>query len=271
MLLKLNNNKNINVEIIGEGFPIIFVHSYLWDSNMWEPQIKEFSKKYKCILIDLWGHGNSDSLEKLPLYSLEYLTWDIIEVTQKLNINKFIYIGLSVGAMIGAHLGIKYGDHLSKLILMDGYSGEEPHIIKEKYFNMLNIIEKDQMISKEMTDIIVPMFFSKKENSEKGFLYNKFELELLNKESKNINTIVALGKGIFGRQDILSLFSTITIPTLFLVGEEDIPRPPHESIAMSKLIKNSKIVIVPKSGHISNLENSKFVNKEILKFIEISS
>ncbi|MGX6592233.1 alpha/beta fold hydrolase [Cetobacterium ceti] len=267
MLIELKNKKKINVEIIGEGTPIIFVHSYLWDLNMWEPQLKEFSKKYKCIGIDLWGHGKSEPLDKIENYSLEELSEDIIEITEKLNIDKFIYVGLSVGAMLGGYLGLNHGNKILKMVLMDGYSGDEPNCTKGKYFYMLDTIEKIKMIPEEMADIITPMFFSKKENEEKGTLYKTFKNELLNKKAENIDTIVALGRGIFGRENILNRLENIKVPTMFMVGEEDIPRPVYESEEMGKLVKDSKVVIIPKGGHISNLENAEFVNTKIEEFI----
>ena len=45
------------------------------------------------------------------------------------------------------------------------------------------------------------------------------------------------------------------------------PRPPHESLQMSSLVKNSDLVIIPKAGHISNLENPSFVNTQIVDFL----
>lgn len=267
MKIKLKNNKYINIEIKGEGFPIIFIHSYLWDLNMWSPQIKELSKFYKCISIDLWGHGKSDTLDdNITNYSIESLAKDIIEISEILNINKFMYIGLSVGAMIGSYLGIYYQDKISKLILMDGYSGKEPEITKEKYFNMLNIIQELQYIPDYLADIITPMFFSLKENKIQGNLFSTFKKSLLNIEKKNINTIVALGKGIFGRKNLLPQLNQIKVSTLFLVGENDIPRPISENKEMFDLIDNSELIIIPEAGHISNLENISFVNKKIYDF-----
>ena len=53
--------KLLSYQDIGEGFPIIFGHSFLWTHRMWEPQIKSLSKHYRCIVPDLWGHGESQA------------------------------------------------------------------------------------------------------------------------------------------------------------------------------------------------------------------
>ena len=59
----------------------------------------------------------------------------------------------------------------------------------------------------------------------------------------------------------LDIIPKIECPLYFIVGDEDEPRPPKESLEMSKLNKNSKYIVVENAGHISNVDNSKFVNK----------
>ena len=54
---------NLSYICTGQGETIIFIHSYLWDKNMWQPQINFLKNKYKCISIDLPGHGDSPLLE----------------------------------------------------------------------------------------------------------------------------------------------------------------------------------------------------------------
>lgn len=267
MYITLRENKKIKVNILGEGEPIIFVHSYLWDSNLWKPQLEKLSKNFKCISIDLWGHGESDPLSKEDSFSLKDLTLDIINIADELDINQFNYIGLSVGAMLGTYLALDYSDRVKKLILMDGYSGSEPVLTQEKYLSLLNSIENLRYIPEELANIITPMFFSKNETLTEGILYKNFKNELINKKEKNIDTIVKLGRAIFQRENLLDRMKNIKNPILFLVGEEDMPRPPHESLQMSSLVKNSDLVIIPKAGHISNLENPSFVNTQIVDFL----
>ena len=140
MYITLRKNKKLKLEILGDGEPIIFVHSYLWDKNMWNPQIKELSKKFKCICIDLWGHGESDFLDANDSFSLNDLAADIINIADKLNINTFNYIGLSVGAMLGTYLALNYNSRVKKLILMDGYSGSESSETLKQYLALLDSI-----------------------------------------------------------------------------------------------------------------------------------
>jgi pimeloyl-ACP methyl ester carboxylesterase len=91
-------------------------------------------------------------------------------------------------------------------------------------------------------------------------------LETLAKD--NISTIVALGRCIFNRKDIMPLLPKLNMPTLILVGEFDKPRPPHEAKKMADLITSAQCKIVPNAGHISALEQPKEVNKLLHAFLK---
>lgn len=267
MYITLRKNKKLKLEILGNGEPIIFVHSYLWDKNMWDPQIKELSKNFKCICIDLWGHGESDFLDTNDSCSLDNLAGDIVSIADNLNIDTFNYVGLSVGAMLGTYLALNYNSRVKKLILMDGYSGSESSETLNQYLALLTSIEQLKFIPESLADIIVPMFFSKNESLTKGNLYKNFKNDLMNKKEININTIVKLGREIFKRENLLEKMPQIETPLLFMVGEEDLPRPVHESFEMHTLVENSKFITIPNAGHISNLENPNFVNLQIFNFL----
>ncbi len=268
MYVEIETGRRLCYEIEGEGYPVILVHSYLWDKDMWKPQREELSKNYKCISIDLWAHGGSDILYDVKEYSVENLTKDVIAFADKLGIEEFIYAGLSVGGMIGAHLALKYPERLKASVIMDAYSGDEPDETKALYFGMLDIIENIKQISEQMADQIAPIFFSKQENILKGELYTKFKRSLLDISEDRIQSVVALGRGIFGRKSILEEMKDIKIPVCFIVGDEDIPRPVNESQEMAELVKDSSLYIIPKAGHISTLENPEEVNKALSEFLE---
>ena len=267
MYIKLKNGCEVYCDIQGAGDPIILVHSYLWDNKMWGPQIEKLKAKFKCISIELYGHGRSKPLiEACGEYSLEEMTKDILEVTDYLEIERFYYCGLSVGGMIGGQLITNYPERIIKCVLMDTHVGEEPKVNKNQYFEMLDIIEKLNSIPLQLIDRITPMFFPKKTNIEKGELYTEFRKSLLNTPSHNIPTIVALGRGIFGRKSILEELKKVKVPTLFISGLEDIPRPTYESEEMASLIEGAEVVKIEECGHISTLEKPQETTETILNF-----
>lgn len=81
---------------VGTGPVLVFGHSYLWDSEMWAPQIAEFSKNYRCIVPDLWAHGQSGNIPSTTSNLVDYAK-DILALLDHLNVENFSIIGLSVG------------------------------------------------------------------------------------------------------------------------------------------------------------------------------
>lgn len=255
---------NLAYKDIGKGKTLVFVHSYLWDNKMWKPQYEFLKKNFRCIGIDLPGHGNS---KEVNLNSLEELSLKIKELIDNLQIDEYIYIGLSVGGMLAPYLYKYDKEKIKKMIIMDSFSGSEPKSTQDLYFNMLDIIEKNKKIPNELIEKIAPIFFSS-EIDKNSKLYLNFKESLKNISEENIGTIVKMGRMIFGRENSMELLKQINIPTYFLTGESDIPRPFSEALSMKKLVKNSKIFKIKKAGHISNLENLKKVNRILKKILK---
>lgn len=245
----------------GQGEVIVFIHSYLWDKNMWEPQIEFLKDRYKCISIDLPGHGDSPLLESYENIDLRELAEKIVKFLKNLNVEKYTYIGLSVGGMLAPYIYELDKKRIKKMVIMDSYTGNEPEESRKLYFSMLDTILLVKKIPEQMADKIAPMFFSPKTSQEKAELYKVFHNTLVNIPAEKIETIVKLGKAIFGRENAHKLLKKIDIPVTFITGEFDIPRPFKEAEEMSALVKNSKLFSVENAGHISNLENPEKVNK----------
>lgn len=249
----------------GKGEVLVFVHSYLWDKEMWKPQVEELKKDFRCIVIDLPNHGESKNINES--FSLRELAKEISIFLKGIKIEKYTYIGLSVGGMLAPYIYDYDKDRINKMIIMDSYVGEEPLKTKELYFSMLDTIEKAKFVPDILIEKIAPMFFSPFIDKT-GMLYKSFVENLKMIQGERVEGIVKLGRAIFGREDALNLLSEIEKPTYFIVGEYDIPRPYNESVEMATYIKNSKVIKIKNAGHISNLENVEETNKilaDILK------
>ena len=80
----------------GQGPVIVFGHSYLWDSAMWAPQVNALRAQYRCIVPELWAHGESDHAPSSTRSLTDYAQ-QILALMDHLNIEEFSIVGLSVG------------------------------------------------------------------------------------------------------------------------------------------------------------------------------
>jgi pimeloyl-ACP methyl ester carboxylesterase len=254
----------------GTGPAVLLAGSYLWDQAMWAPQIAALSPHYRVIAPDLWGHGQSGPIPQTTT-SLDDIARQGLALLDHLDIERVTLVGLSVGGMWGARLALAAPGRINGLVLMDSYLGNEPDPTREYYFSLLKQIEETGLITPQLLDIIVPIFFHPDIDRESA-LYQDFRASLAALPSERLRqSIVPMGRITFGRDDLLPRLGELDAETtLLMCGDQDQPRPPAETREMAELI-GCPYVLVPEAGHISNLENPQFVTDELLTFLAQSN
>ncbi|ABZ76871.1 alpha/beta hydrolase fold [Shewanella halifaxensis HAW-EB4] len=252
---------------IGQGPVLLMGHSYLWDAKMWAPQIAHLSQNYRCIVPDLWGHGLSANLPA-KTSNLRDIAAQMLELMDKLNVDKFSVIGLSVGAMWGAELALKAPTRVQHLVMLGSFIGYEPEITRDKYYAMLEVIKNEQIISDKIIDTITPLFFANHPNAE---LVEVFKQKLKHFDSSNIDNLYQIGRMIFGRRDTMDDVHLLTLPCLIMTGVEDKARTVLEGYLMHDAIDGSEYVHIPDCGHISTLEQAEFINQRLSSFLSANA
>jgi len=260
------NGKKLSYIDQGQGPVLLLGHSFLWDSEMWRPQLDTLSKKYRCIAPDLWGHGSSDQLNTND-YSLEDLAKDYLVLLSQLNIETCSIIGLSVGGMWGVEMALIAPERVSALIIMDTYVGPEPQETLTQYLALFEQVEKAGKFPLSIIEKIAPLFFSPKTLTNNPTLIHDLKQSFINFNPENIPSISTLTNTIFKRKDLRNELNKLSsIPCLVLVGSDDVARPPSEAHEMAELMLCDCIEI-PNAGHIANLEQPENVTKTIETFL----
>lgn len=248
----------------GEGFPVLLGHSYLFDREMWSPQLDALAKHYRVIAPDLWGHGDAPALPS-RVRNLQDLALDNLQLMDSLGIDKFAVVGLSVGGMWGAELAAIAPERVSALMLMDTYLGSETPEEQQKYFQMLDAVGAAGAIVSPLLDYIVSQFYSPHASREDVASLTQSLSSL--SATRLRESIVPIGKMIFGRPDRMDILDKIICPCHVATGESDLPRPVKEGQAMAQRL-GCEFTTIPQAGHISNRENPDVVNDMLLAFLE---
>ena len=95
-------------EEAGKGTPIVFVHEFADDLHSWEPQLRFFSRRYRCVAYNARGYPPSDEPKSVAKYSQAIATDDIANVMRHLKIKKAHIIGCSMGGYATIHFGLRY-------------------------------------------------------------------------------------------------------------------------------------------------------------------
>ncbi len=151
---------------------------------------------------------------------------------------------------------------------MDTYIGPEPEEKRLRYFGMMDMTEKAGMIPPPIIEAIVPLFFSPVTIQKKPELVDRFRKALSSISPERIPGVMTVGRAIFSPPSLLDRLPEIRVPTMLIVGADDLSRPPHESEEMARRIPGARLEVIPEAGHISNLEQPERVNQYIREFLQ---
>ncbi|KHA60809.1 2-succinyl-6-hydroxy-2,4-cyclohexadiene-1-carboxylate synthase [Vibrio variabilis] len=252
---------------VGTGPVVVFGHSYLWDSAMWAPQVEALSQHYRCIVPELWAHGESDAAPE-QTRSLGDYAKQIVALMDHLDVEQFSLVGLSVGGMWGCEVVSLVPSRVTSLVLMDTFVGLEPEVTHAKYFGMLDAISTAKMIPEPIVEAVTPLFFARNVEQDNPELVHLFRSKLTGLTGEAAVETARVGRMVFGRRDQMEDIEKFALPVLVAAGQEDIPRPVLESYLMHDTISGSQLVEIPQAGHISNLEQAEFVTDMLKVFLD---
>src|ERR1051325_3480350 len=104
--LTADDGVKLYYEETGAGTPIVFVHEFAGDLRSWEPQVRHFSRRYRCIAYNARGYPPSDVPAQVDSYSQARSRDDILSVLDALSIKQAHVVGLSMGGFATLHFGM---------------------------------------------------------------------------------------------------------------------------------------------------------------------
>ena len=257
--------KDITVNYIESGstygLPVVFIHGFPFNHEMWKPQIPVLTHNIRAIMYDLRGHGLSDVGD--GQFTIEMFVDDLIAMLDYLNLEKVILCGLSMGGYIALRAAERNPDRIKGMILCDTKSEPDTNEAKIKRSSTIKTIKESGV--KVFTDEFVKTIFW-----EKTFKNNPevvdFIKDIINKNSPIgiCGTLLALAS----RTDTTASLSSVKIPTCIIAGEHDKITPPSTAQSMHNAIPKSELHILQNAGHLSNLENPTEFNKILLSYLK---
>lgn len=241
---------------------VTFVHGAGGSSTIWYKQLREYKKHVNVLLLDLRGHGASQSSIKdvfKSKYTFETITQDVIEVIEHLQIKTSHFVGISLGTIIIRQLAEMRPD-LVKSMIMGGaiMKMNTRSQFLMKFGNACKSILPYLWLYKIFAFIIMP----RKNHQESRNLFIKEAKKLYQKEFKRWFKLTA------EINPLLKLFRSadINIPTLYIMGSEDhMFLPSIQNIVQQH--KSAHLQIIPDCGHVVNVDEPDVFNQVSIRFI----
>jgi len=240
---------------------IIFLHGFPLNKTMWDKQLDALNENYRVIAYDIRGHGDSET--GTDDFSIELFVADLLNLMNALRIDKASLCGLSMGGYIALNAIENHPERFDAVVLSDTNCIADPPKVKQKRQDTIESI-KAFGVEKYVNDSIVNLFAPESFIAHKEVIRNVKEMIINTTEQSLSKTLLALSR----RKATCSKLPEITIPVLFLVGEEDKITVPEASELMREKITNSTLHIISHAGHLSNMENPDEFNDRLKTFFE---
>ena len=234
----------LNYEERGQGLALLFIPGLVGLLNAWEFQMAEFSKRYRCIVFDHRGTGDSDKPK--DAYSTEAIARDAIALLDKLGIDKAHVAGTSTGGCVLQNLAIDHPQRLRCCIFSNTW------IKADEYLTRVQMTRKRIALSYGSEEYVkVSSLFT---SGAMQFRYNLDKVMEL--EARALKTVAPVDV-LAGRLDMtlahdrVAELHKIKNPSLIVGTRDDATVPFYQSEDLHKAVSGSRLVIVEEGGHYS--------------------
>ncbi len=247
----------------GASETIVFAHGLLWNCRMFDEQVAALKDRYRCVAFDFRGQGQSGVTQNG--YDMETLYEDTAALIEMLQCAPCHFVGLSMGGFIGLRLAVRRPELIRSLILLETTADAEPEANVHKYKRM-RILAR-WLGPGVVANQVMPIMFGQK------FLNDPARAELRRQWHQRLSHNHPVGvtratRGVIARQGVRDVIGQIRVPTLILVGDQDIAVPLIHSQRLHEGIAGSQMVIIPGAGHTSTVEEPAAVNAAISRFLD---
>jgi pimeloyl-ACP methyl ester carboxylesterase len=255
-------------EEVGQGTPIVFVHEFAGDLRSWEPQLRHFGRRYRCIAFNARGYPPSDVPDQPAAYSQARAADDIAAVLDHLKLPQAHVVGLSMGGFATLHFGFRHAARARSLVVAGCGYGAEPD--KREAFRaeaeaVVAFIRANGMPAFADRYAAGPsrvQFEAKDPRGNAEFLRRLAEHAALGA----INTQLGVQRERPSLYDLTDRMAALRMPVLVLTGDEDWPCL-NPGLLLKRSIATAALAVMPNCGHAINLEDPDGFNRLVGDFL----
>ena len=266
--LTTDDGVKLYYEEAGSGTPVVFVHEFAGDHRSWEPQMRFFSRRYRCVAYNARGWPPSDVPEDVARYSQERARDDVKAVLDGLGIDKAHVVGLSMGGFATLHFGLSYPERARSLLVAGcGYGAErdQREKFRDEAVKIAGRLEREGMPKFAATYALGPTRVQFQNKDPRG--WREFADMLAEHSARGAaNTQLGVQRERPSIFDLEPQMRQLTVPTLIVTGDEDWPCL-LPNVFMKQAIPSAGLLVLPNTGHTINIEEPAAFNAALADFL----
>jgi pimeloyl-ACP methyl ester carboxylesterase len=261
----------LHTEITGTGDPLLFIHEFAGDHRSWEPQVRHFSARYRCITYAARGYPPSDVPTDPSAYCQGRAVADAIAVLDGTGVQRAHVVGLSMGGFATLHLLMRHPDRVAAAVAAGVGYGAHPDrqaAFRAESEAIAAAFEAEGAAAVARRYAVGPARVQFQNKNPRGWA--EFAAALAGHSAVGaaltMRGVQAARPSLYALRDELA---AITAPVLILVGDED-EGCLEPALMLKRTIPGSGLAVLPQTGHTANLEDPGLFNATVDRFLALA-
>lgn len=244
---------------VGRGLPVVFIHGFPLDRTLWQPQLGALVDRCRCIAPDLRGFGETPA--RAP-YSMDRYADDVAALLDVLGIERAGIAGMSMGGYVALAFWRRHRERVRALLLTDTRAGADTPAGREGRHAVIALARERGSVA--VAEKLIQTLVGETTKRQRPEIVAALRTML---ERASVEGIVGASEAMLARPDSTPTLATIDVPTLIVVGDEDVLTPPAEAEALRRGIAGSRLEVIAGAGHASNFERPAAFNHLVSEFV----
>jgi pimeloyl-ACP methyl ester carboxylesterase len=258
-VIALADDIEIAYDDVGTGIPVVFLHGFPHHRGLWTAQVNALVDRARCIAPDLRGFGDTTAA---PPWTMDRYADDVARLMEGARVDKAVIAGLSMGGYVALAFWRRYPRRVRALVLADTRPGPDAESAKQRRRELIALAREKG--SQAVADAMIAGMVGKSTREKNPDVVEAVHSMLASAPEAGV--IGAL-EAMMERPDSTPSLATIDVPTLIVVGDEDVLTPVSEAQAMQAAIPGSRMEVIAHAGHVSNVERPATFNHVLSEFL----
>lgn len=261
-MIAVVDSLDIGYDDVGTGAgmpPLLFVHAFPLNRTMWAPQVSALVERCRCVAADLRGFGDSSVA---PPYSMEQYADDLAHLLDQLHLEKVVLVGCSMGGYVSFAFWRRHRHRVRAMVLADTRAGADSDDALTRRRHLIDVARSEGATA--VANLQITSIVGKSTREKQPDTYDAVHRTIA---QTPVEGIVGALEAMMLRPDSTPTLSTIDVPVLIIVGEEDVLTPVKEARAMQERIPASHLEVIAQAGHLSSLERPAAFNHLLTEFL----
>jgi pimeloyl-ACP methyl ester carboxylesterase len=256
-----SGDAEIACEVLGSGPPVVLLHPFPAHHKFWLPATQALVSRYRLILPDLRGHGES-GIGEGPATMQKHAA-DLTRILRDAKVDRAAFVGISIGGYILFEFWRRSRERVAALVLCNTKApADTPEAKAARLQAAADVMEGGV---EPFFESMVPRLIGQTTRDTRP---DRVQGALRMMRKMSPEGVAQVQRGMADRPDSISTLKTIVVPTLLVTGDEDILTGPPEAELMQRNIPGSEMKIMPRTGHFSPWEQPELVGAALRQFLD---